>query len=172
MKKLRETLLATSLIAIAWGASSNALFAQDERRGNVTAAEDGLAKLVEPSAAVKAAVSKFETALKAKDIENLGGLLFTEAEFAEYFKKQSGQPLDENTSQMFREKRMEIKAKCSELANEMLKVSLGECREKEGDHGIRATFAQVKLASTESQSVLNLVLIPYGSEMKLVMFDR
>jgi hypothetical protein len=171
MKKLRKALLASSLLAFLWGASLNPLSAQDERRGNVTA-EESSAKIVEPSAAVKAAVSKFEAGLKAKDLDRLGGLLFADAEFAEFFKKQSGAAMDENTAEMFREKRMEIKAKCNELADEFVKVSLGECREKEGDNGIRATFAQVKVASAMAQSVLTLVLIPYNNEMRLVMLDR
>lgn len=171
MKKLRKALIAGSLLAFVWGASLSSLSAQDERQGNVTA-EENSAKLVEPSAAVKAAVSKLEAGLRAKDIERLGGLLFAEAEFAEYFKKQSGAAMDENTAEMFREKRMEIKAKCNELADEFVKVSLGDCREKEGNNGIKATFAQVKVASATAQGVLTLVLIPYNNEMRLVMLDR
>ncbi|MCS7085964.1 MAG: hypothetical protein NZ534_07815, partial [Bacteroidia bacterium] len=161
----------TLLAALVWGADKPNLFAQQERAGNVTRDESMTMKIVEPSAAVKAAVAKLESALRAKDVDRLGGLLFDENEFAEYYKKQSGAPMDDNVASMFRQKRMEIKAKCGELAGETVKISLGECREKEGDHGIVATFAQVKIASSDAQGVLTLVLIPHNNEMKLVMLD-
>jgi hypothetical protein len=173
MKKMSRALWAASVAAVFWGASMSVAKAQDERKGNYTPPDEASSmRVVEPNAAVKAAIAKFESALRSKDINALGGMLFEEQEFAEYYKKQSGMPLDENTAAMFRQKRMEIKAKCNELASEYIKVSLGECREKDGDHGVKATFAQVKVTGPEQSGVLNLVFIPYNNEMKLVMFDH